>query len=838
MELLPLPWLLQNGQLVWEAALVALPLGGLGGAALAPRVIARNLAKKTRNDLGAPLTSLSRLNDGARVTLTGTLETEAPLCQRFEDGTEAAAATVAYDPGASLLGTGSFRAGLNTRAGGLRLVVGEEKVELRGPVEVVTGSREIRRRVRFSGLPAAAQERVVQALGGARPHFSGEIVQLRSLAAGDAVRVSGVLRKETRDGESGYRSASVRWTLVPVGDEGSVDQARGLKLAFEGTPAVRGPGGVLLLRGVLLGLVAFFAVFGLGGEMASCTAFDDLAAFQGEGAWVRELDLEVATTIDPKAHPAAPLDTGLAATSLAAATPFRRAQALERYADALDRRRDADARLVSLRAALAEKRDDCAGAATRLASHGFVEQGAALAERCGDRWMAAGIRFAQGDVEKASALLAGEAMKGRSGEELRLAAKVHLLGDKGDLAASALRSLADRYDEEEKSGHPVRIKAHARAELARCAAFSIEARRGVAAARESLREKATAPGSKPAECLLLWADLLPPTERGTLLELGRSEASFATDAPESWFDRLRAEADPLGDLGDINDRLPDPSLMLANPRWAAHTSLPGVERAIAETMSKDASSDDRHVYARLFWALSAAAFEVGAGEHTEARRWTAAALADVRKLNAADLEKLRAAGFTPPAPDALTPDFAPKREKIAVMDAAILLDENDAPGARALLDRLSLQRFWTFPTLLAYREKGEVDALKKNFLAWEMIRQGESANWAITAMGDGAALAAWMTRLDREPGTYLRLGAGMIRTGKDELGRWLRHGYRPPKWHGDVEVLLYDAVNLRALAAALGDAEMQAREQHKVTRFREALLRRESAVTLALIERL
>ena len=838
MELLPLPWLLQNGELVWKAALVALAGGGLGGAALAPRLIARRLAGSTRKGLGAPLASLARLNDGARVTLTGKLEAEGALCQRFEDGSEAAAATVAYDPGASLLGGGTFRAGLNTRAAGLSLVVGDEKVELRGPVEVVTGSREIRRRARFTGLTAEAQARIVTALGGARPHFSGEIVQLYSLAPGDAVRVSGVLRKETRDGESGYRSASARWTMVPVGEEGSVDQARGLKLAFEGTPAVRGPGAVVLARGVVLGLVAFLVVFGLGGEIAACSAADDLAVFQGEGAWVRELDLEVATSIDPKAHPGSPLDTGLGATSFAAATPFRRAQALDRYAYALDRRRDADVRLVSFRAALAERRGECAGAATRLASHGFVEQGAALAERCGDRFLAAGIHYTLGDFARASAIIGGESDKRWSEEQLRLASKVHLLGGKSELAASALRSLAERYDDEAKAGHPVRVKAAERAELARCVALAIDARRGQSAARASLKEKAQSAGPRPAECLLLWADLLPPGERAEVLEGPRGAASLATDTPPVWFDQLRSEADPLREIGDVSDRVPDPALCLANPRWATPASLPGVTRATAMSMSKEGSADDRHVYARLFWALSAAAFEIGAGEHSEAQRWTAAALADVRKLNAADLEKLVAAGFTPPGPDALTPDFSPKREKIAMMDAAILLDRGDVSGARALEKRFAHDRFWSLPTLLGYREKGDVDALKKNFLAWELTHQGESANWAITAQGDGAALAAWMTRLDREPGAYLRLGAAMIRTGKEELGRWLRHGYRPPRWHGDVEALLYDAVNLRALAQAVGDGEMLKREQDKVTRFREALLRRETAVTLGVLERL
>ncbi|MEO7329883.1 MAG: hypothetical protein ABI193_14995, partial [Minicystis sp.] len=513
MELLPLPWLLQNGELVWKAALVALAGSGLGGAALAPRVIARRQAGATRTTLGAPLASLSRLNDGARVTLTGKLEAEGPLCQRFEDGTEAAAATVAYNPGASLLGAGTFRAGLNTRAQGLSLVVGDEKVELRGPVEVVTGSREIRRRARFTGLPAAAQARIVQALGGARPHLSGEIVQLYSLAPGDAVRVNGVLRKETRDGESGYRAAGVRWTLVPVGEEGSVDQARGLKLAFEGTPAVRGPGAVPLARGVMLGLVAFLMIFGLGGEIAACSAADDLATFQAEGAWVRELDLEVATTIDPKAHPGAPLDTALGATSFAAATPFRRAQALDRYVDALDRRRDADARLVSWRAALSERQGDCLSAATRLASQGFAEQGAALAERCGDRFLAAGIHYTLGDFARASALLQGETLgKDRSEEQLRLASKVHLRAGKGELAAGALKSLAQRDEDEAKAGHPVRVKAMERAEIARCTALAIEARRGVETARASLREQATRVGLKHAECVLLWADLLPPGE--------------------------------------------------------------------------------------------------------------------------------------------------------------------------------------------------------------------------------------------------------------------------------------------------------------------------------------
>ncbi|MFO0760355.1 MAG: hypothetical protein U0359_27990 [Byssovorax sp.] len=838
MELSPLPWLLGHGALVWKAALAVLAGSGVCGAALAPRTISRNQARATRKALGEPLRSLDRLNDGARVTLTGTLEAEAPHCQRFEDGSDAAAATIAYDPSASMLGNATFRAGLNTRAEGLRLRVGEEKVELSGPVEVVIGSREIRRRARYADLPAPARARVEQALGGAKPHFSGEIVQLRSLAPGDTVRVSGVLRKEAKDGESGYRSAKARWILTPVGEEGSLDQGRGLKLAFEGNAAVSGPGPLLLARGAALGLVSFLIVFGLGGEIAACSAADDLAAFQGELGWVRDLDFEVAATIDPKAHPSSPLDTGLGATGFAAATPFRRDQALDRYEDALGKRRDADARLVSIRAALAEQRGRPGEAATILGSHGFTEQAAALAEQRGDRFYAAGLRYTLGDFEKASAAIGDAGTKASATEELRLAAKVHLLSGKGALAAKAARALGERFDDEAKSKKMVRWEASRRAEAARCLALALEARAGNAAARASLKEAALSPARRVGECTLLYADLLPPAERGTMLDGPWDATSLATDTPSAWFDRLKSEADPTFDVRDLSDSMPDPAMCLANPRWALMKSLPGVERSIAEAMGKDASSEDTRVYARLYWAVTAATFDLASGEREPAKRWLAAALADLRKLNAADVEKMRAAGFTPPGPEALTPDFAPKREKIGVMDAALLLDGNDTEGARAMMKKLGIERFWTMPTLIDYREKGEIENLKKNFLGWELIRQGESANWAITAQGDGAALALWMTRLDREPGAYLRIGAPMIKTGKEELGKWLRHGYRPPRWHGDVEGLLFDAVNLRALAEALGDAEVLAREQAKVKRFRDALLARETSVTLAVLERL
>src|SRR5262245_21454003 len=125
-----LPWLVIHGVSVWQAAFVATTIGTIAFAHKQPRRAARREADAARARLGAPLAGPADLRDGTRVVLTGRLEIEG-ASRVLEDG---------------------------MTAEGISLVADDVRVGLEGPVEILAGSREVRR---------------------------GRSVVLRSLAAGD-----------------------------------------------------------------------------------------------------------------------------------------------------------------------------------------------------------------------------------------------------------------------------------------------------------------------------------------------------------------------------------------------------------------------------------------------------------------------------------------------------------------------------------------------------------------------------------------------------------------------------------------------------------------------------
>jgi hypothetical protein len=115
--------------------------------------------------------------------------------------------------------------------------------------------------------------------------------------------------------------------------------------------------------------------------------------------------------------------------------------------------------------------------------------------------------------------------------------------------------------------------------------------------------------------------------------------------------------------------------------------------------------------------------------------------------------------------------------------------------------------------------------------------EGEKNAWAFVMAGDGEALAAWLRRPVSQPGTFLRFGAPLLRSGKDAVARWIRWGYRPPVSFRPTDDLIHLA-NLAGAAGALGDEETAALFRARGKRLREAILRRETAIPLAVLERL
>src|SRR5262249_16189003 len=98
------------------------------------------------------------------------------------------------------------------RADHLFLVMGEERIEVVGPVSIVVGSRELQSR------PAS------------KPGVDPSSVDHRWLDAGDAVLASGLFQRGAAESSGAYRDRPIRWRIVPAAEGAKV------KIAFAGIP--------------------------------------------------------------------------------------------------------------------------------------------------------------------------------------------------------------------------------------------------------------------------------------------------------------------------------------------------------------------------------------------------------------------------------------------------------------------------------------------------------------------------------------------------------------------------------------------------------------------------
>ncbi len=665
------------------------------------------------------------------------------------------------------------------------------RVTLAGRLEVPAEGRSVLR----VGDAAVLLDGPIDVLAGSREMWPGRLGQVgpaasQTLAAGDRVLVSGVLAGEASDDAASYRAPAKRWTLHGP-----------IVAAYAGAPRVRGPGAQVHAACALAGGLGFLAVFGVGGEIAAGVAAEDVARLRGGGAWWS------ITPITP-------------AIEIAAATPFRRHEVLGAVLAALDARRDADPQALATRAGIRRKLvRDRAEVAGMWIDHGEVEDGARLAEAAGRYDLAARGWYAAGDFDRAAETW--ERASASDEGELRFGVGVLLLAKRLDRAAHAARRLADALRAHPADGERLRRWYAFRARTATCLADALDARRGVADAWQALHppvESELSPG-----CAALRVDLFDGAERIRAIRTLPPLANNEWDVPLAWLHALATEADPGFTIDDLPLRPwwahppPAPALgdatraLLVPNEGVAALALPSLDEHLAETVDPAAGVDDR---GRGVWAratASAALFALLSGDAPRAQ-----ALA--RRLQR-DL---------PDRPQGTGGAFWPAVE----VQRLVALVTDDA----------TLEDGWTRLTtsavrpLVAFRD-GDAERIVTSLTEHPAPDPGEMSAWFLAAGHNGLGLVDWLRRPVAQPGTFLRFGAPLLRSGRREVARWVRWGYRPPAGFRPTDEVVHLAT-LTAAAQALGDNEAAASLGERTRRFREAILRRETALPLAVLERL
>jgi hypothetical protein len=749
-----LPWLVIHGAAVWRAGLAVFLLGGLAFAWSRPRLAARRAAKAARRQLGWPV-GISERRRGARVTLAGTLEAAEVPCQPDADGAGSRSGLRTRAPEAAVSGGGA-----SARAGRLLLAVGDARVRLDGPIEILSGSREA-----WPGrLPGAAEAPV---------H--------RSLSSGDRVRVSGVLTEEASDEAPSYRDPAKRWTL---GD--------GLVAAFEGQPRVSGPAPLVRVPPLIAAGALFLGVFGAGGEVAMNLARRELRGYSVGAAG--------------PGH----------AVLVAAATPFRRREALGALVRALDARSDPDPQALAARAALHDLRGEPVEVAEMWIAHGEPERGARLAESAGSFALAARGWYAAGDFERAAD--AWERTGADADEtELRFGLGVNLLAQRLDRAARAARGLARAFRAHPPGNDELRRWYETRADTVRCLADALDARRGDAGAWQALHGEPAEP-LLPA-CAILRVDLFDGAERIRAIQGLPQLATDVHDVPREWLDLLAAEADVDGDV-EAAPPFESAAEVLAIPNGEPLArAVPGVERRLAE-MAGDGRP--RITGRRML--------QVGGGRHVCMPMWSPARTQGRARASAAMFAYLagdEAGG------QALALRAAESDERCITEVPAVTALPADPRPAQEMVGHT---RGEFLHGLLDFVVERNAAPLLDAFTHSPPPDPDEKQAWALAAAGDGAGLCRWLRRPRSQPGTFLRLGAPLLRTGRDDVARWVRWGHHAHAGFRPTEEVVHLA-NLAAAADALAPDEA-APLHARAARFREAILRRETAVPLAVIERL
>lgn len=575
------------------------------------------------------------------------------------------------------------------------------------------------------------------------------------------------------------------------------------------------------------------------------------------------------------------------AYDIAAASPFKRTRSVSwmRYLAKGDRTLQGRRRLDRL-TALDRVLGDCNAEAAALSEHGQWRRAADRFVACGTpaaRLHAGLDLFTVGAFQEASDLFDGANDPSRG----LFHALAHLLAGQPARAANAAEAYA-RWLE----GDQANAKERAAPEDVDCVVLGLRARAGDAEGLRRLRE------SSRETCRVLLADMSPLNERSAILEplvhaataeireqrhrrstllllvesgvMPAIEGNQGTRPLLSFADEWKPTYWPPVEVPNSMDHRP--LTLLDGPGFVRPI---GLERALLAQLANEPSPSGEARSLRRNLAGFEALFELAAGRTQEARRW-----ADMAKTDSLDLfpEKELGQLYAGRSLDRLMFEV-----RSMAIDVLIALREGDrqrakdtlapwqsndealyigpaAPteGADAESARRTRELAWGMlelsvipmvAQLLAIRDalEGHVvedralqGPIEPRCLGFGRVPQptcsGEA--WKLAADGDGLALARWMAEQNsRVADPVLLLGADGLKSGKAELAELLQYGTYDRR--RDTPYARLAGAGMTAdIARRLGAAAFAEEEDAVAKRFYEALVRREYAVPLAVIQRL
>ena len=432
-----LPWLVVHGDIVWE---VLLPLGVVCGFLLLwpkVRLSAHRIAREHRSALDSPLDSLETVTDGQTVVLRGrlSLADDGETIRRFDDGEQAAVSTVCARPRAAVIA--SLPLAFTRSSPGLHLIVGETEVKLEDPVEALVGSREYHPGRSARWLPPKVKERLHRSHPRALEMLARKHPVMTSLAVGDIVIVRGKLHREPGDNTGTYREATARWALT--GDPrpllpSELAKPR-LTAAAEKLPDVIGPWWPHLMRmgvgAIIGGIVPMVLLWILG------------AVFIGDHVYDLGWD---GGSLDPDCTLSRPRRS----VQIAASSPFHRERALTLLSrseslvlDDVIMNESCYDQSLDMLTAVETLRGECGEQVSLNVRHGRFERALELTSNCDhpDAALWGVLALANlGRFERASELLATIEGARDFDVDFRTVLRIHLLARQwGQVAASARR---------------------------------------------------------------------------------------------------------------------------------------------------------------------------------------------------------------------------------------------------------------------------------------------------------------------------------------------------------------------------------------------------------------
>ena len=794
-----LPFLVAHGTVVWQALVtVSLALGATTASVFVHRAM-RARAARVREGLGKPSPEAHVKDAGQRVTLEGTLEIlPGEVTGGAAPATEGDAVVTIVPQGLEQSDEPNSKARSATARGArLAIDVAGTRVELDGALQVLAGSRETERCVEKAQALALLWD-----FAGALGTLPAKAFAIRALAAGDRVRVRGVLRHEPAplQGDS-YRSGRAVFSLEEDREDPELPLIT-LATAARPRPLVRSlPRTLLRALPIPLAVVAALAA---AGEIGVRT--------NARGGFIA-----------------------------AAATPFRRADALTLLRGDIDLRFGADAAKVEQAVAYDLVRGRCGEASDDTYAHHDLGASARIAKECGDPLREARAYFAQADFDGAATAYAVARKRDARIPPTLSEATAYVAAGRNDDAAALLRALAKTWED----------SPHARERL-ECAALAMEARGAHPEVSLNLQERAGAAPEVPG-CIALAADLLQGEKR---TEYGQRHDYWGAIPLVDWRRTLQlvvldGRAVNEGRHTNYGESFPYEDVVF-NPRRGLYTIPPGLAEGLVASLAARTTAQDHVLRGRLLIGLARLDAYLGDVGSARARVQAARAAFEAADEIAAAAEAAHAEALRKAI--ALYGDRAYEQEyePYAVADQRYR-DRDAARGGHHLLERLSvldvaLDAREGKVTSLVTPEPGSdvylaLDAwTSKEPVALERLARRDTRDinqrlWALALADDGPELTHKLEErgLDGR-GVVDYLAARPVLKG--ELSRWVRHGYPASCPTCGLYPLANHVASRRDAAVAAGAVDVITETTLTANRIRTLLLRRDIAVPLAAISEL